>query len=59
MYFRISVDCLSLVIEYSYLPSTNYRRALASYFYLTFNNYINLITNNTLFPQIVIFFLIR
>ena len=30
MYFRISVDCLSLVIGYSYLPSTNYRRALAS-----------------------------
>ena len=32
MYFRISVDCLSLVIKYSYLPSNNYRRALASLF---------------------------
>ena len=34
MYFRISVDCLSLVIKYkySYLPSNNYRRALANVF---------------------------
>jgi hypothetical protein len=29
------------------------------YFYLKFNNYINLVTNNTLFPHIVIVFLIR
>ena len=32
MYFRISVDCLSLAIKYSYLPSNNYRRTLASLF---------------------------
>ena len=54
----MSVGFFSIVIISSYLSSNNYRRALSSLFLFDVNNNINLITNDTLFTQIVILLLI-
>jgi hypothetical protein len=44
----MTMGCLTLIIKYSYFTSNNYRRSLASYGYLMFNNDINLKTINIL-----------